>query len=575
MGIRSRRARSHSKTHVVGFTIAGFFGFMAMLAVAGALSLSSIVAGWLEDLPDYTSAEAYLVAEPTRIYDCNGTQIAEYYLQQRRSIDLSQVSQYVIDGTVDTEDDRFYTHNGVDPQGILRAVWAQLMGRSEGASTITQQLVRNTVLSSEQFEYSVKRKVREAYIALQMEKMFTKDQILNMYLNTIYYGYGAYGIEAAAVTYFNVHASDLTLSQAALLVGLPQSPSVYDPTINPDLAISRRNIVLDRMLYAGDITQEEFDAASSEELVLNIGSLGYPVGTFPYFTDYVRELLLEDFDEATILQGGLKVYTTIDPDIQRAAERAVVNQLDESWNDSLTGALVCIENGNGYVRAMVGGRSYDNNEFNAATAATRQCGSSFKVYTLVAALRSGMNPNVNLNCTRRSPRPSAPRRSSRPAGSWASTSTSPRISRSPSARSAFRPSRWPRASRSSRPAATIATRAGSRASRTVTATSSTSTPTIPRRSSRTAWPRLRPTSSRASSPATPPATRSVPCGTPTPPSPARPAPPTRRPTCGSSAIPRSTRPRSGAAFSSRARRSTTRATTPTRRTFPSRSSPTS
>ncbi|MBQ3339365.1 MAG: transglycosylase domain-containing protein, partial [Atopobiaceae bacterium] len=399
MGIRSRRARSHSKTHVVGFTIAGFFGFIAMLAVAGALSLSSIVAGWLEALPDYSSAEAYLVAVPTRIYDCECTQIAEYYLQQRRSIDLSPVSRYVIDGTVDTEDVRFYTHNGVDPQGILRAVWAQLMGRSEGASTITQQLVRNTVLSSEQFEYSVKRKVREAYIALQMEKMFTKDQILNMYLNTIYYGHGAYGIEAAAVTYFNVHASDLTLSQAALLVGLPQSPSVYDPTINPDLAISRRNIVLDRMLYAGDITQEEFDAASSEELVLNIGSLGYPVGTFPYFTDYVRELLLEDFDEATILQGGLKVYTTIDPDIQRAAERAVVNQLDESWNDSLTGALVCIENGNGYVRAMVGGRSYDNNEFNAATAATRQCGSSFKVYTLVAALRSGMNPNVNLNCT--------------------------------------------------------------------------------------------------------------------------------------------------------------------------------
>ncbi len=118
MGIRSRRARSHSKTHVVGFTIAGFFGFMAMLAVAGALSLSSIVAGWLEDLPDYTSAEAYLVAEPTCIYDCNGTQIAEYYLQQRRSIDLSQVSRYVIDGTVDTEDVRFYTHNGVDPQGI-------------------------------------------------------------------------------------------------------------------------------------------------------------------------------------------------------------------------------------------------------------------------------------------------------------------------------------------------------------------------------------------------------------------------------------------------------------------------
>ena len=399
MGIRSRRARSHSKTHVVGFALAGVLGFIAMLGVAVALSLSTMVSSWLEDLPDYTSAEAYLVAEPTRIYDANGTQIAEYYLQQRRSIDISNISQYVIDGTVDTEDIRFYSHNGVDPQGIIRAVFSQLMGRSEGASTITQQLVRNTVLSSEQFEYSVKRKVREAYIALQMEKMFTKDQILNMYLNTIYYGYGAYGIEAAAVTYFNVHASDLTLAQAALLVGLPQSPSNYDPTINPDLALARRNIVLDRMLTAGDITQEEFDAASAEELNLNIGSLGYPVGTYPYFTDYVRQLLLEDFDEATILQGGLKVYTTIDPAIQRAAENAVVERMEMSENDALTGALVCIENGNGYVRAMVGGRDYNSSEFNAATDARRQCGSSFKVYTLVAALRSGMNPNVTLNCT--------------------------------------------------------------------------------------------------------------------------------------------------------------------------------
>ncbi len=399
MGIRSRRARTHSKTHVVGFAIAGFFGFIAMGAVAVALSLSSVIQGWLEDLPDYTTAEAYLVAEPTRIYDCNGTQIAEYYLQQRRSVDLENISQYVIDGTIDTEDIRFYTHNGIDPQGILRAVYSQLMGRSEGASTITQQLVRNTVLSAEQFDYTVRRKVREAYIALQMEKMFTKDQILNMYLNTIYYGNGAYGIEAAAVTYFNVHASDLTLAQAALLVGLPASPSIYDPTVNPDLAISRRNIVLDRMYTAGDITQEEFEAACAEELVLNEGSLGYPVGTYPYFTDYVRELLLEDFDESTILQGGLRVYTTIDPEIQRAAEWAVDERLSQDDNLSLTSALVCIENSNGYVRAMVGGRSYDLNEFNAATSARRQCGSTFKAYTLVAALRSGMNPDITLNCT--------------------------------------------------------------------------------------------------------------------------------------------------------------------------------
>ena len=399
MGIRTRRARTHSNTHIVGFSLAGVLGFIALLAVTVALSLGALVSSWLEDLPDYTSADAYLVAEPTTVYDANGNEIASYYLQQRRSVDLSAISSYVVKGTVDTEDKRFYSHNGVDPQGIVRAVVVSFTGGSEGASTITQQLVRNTILSDEQFDHTLKRKVREAYLAIQMEKEYTKDQILNMYLNTIYYGNGAYGIEAASVTYFNKHASDLTLAEAATLIGLPQSPSYYDPTVNPDAAKERRNTVLDRMLEAGDITQEEHDAAQAEDLVLNEGELSSSTGTYPYFTDYVKQLLLKDFSSDTILQGGLKVYTTINPTYQAAAEDACNKVLDDIGNDQLGAALVSIDPDTGYIVAMVGGQDYSTSQYNLATSTNRQMGSSFKMFTLAAAINAGMNPSITLNCS--------------------------------------------------------------------------------------------------------------------------------------------------------------------------------
>ncbi len=397
MGVRQRRARAHAKTHVVAFAIAGFFGFLALLGATLLISLTVMVNGWLKDLPDYQSADAYLVPEPTTLYAADGTVIAEYYLQNRRSVDASEVSPYVFKATVDTEDIRFYQHNGVDPIGIMRAVVVQLTGGSEGASTITQQLVRNTVLSEEQFDYSIKRKVREAYIAIQMEKMYTKDQILMMYLNSIYYGDSCYGIQAASIDYFNKNASDLTLAEAALLCGLPQAPSAYNPYENPDLAVRRRNIVLDRMLTAGDITQEEYDEAVNSELVLNHGAFPDSIGRFPYFSDYVRSLLLEDFDSNTILQGGLQVYTTIDPWWQQAAEDSVHERLDYLGQPDLQSALVAIDNSNGYVKAMVGGRDYNTSQFNLATQARRQPGSSFKGITTIAALQLGMSPDIIIN----------------------------------------------------------------------------------------------------------------------------------------------------------------------------------
>ncbi len=398
MGVRRRRARRNARTHIVGFGIAGIFGFLALLVAALSISLGALVTSWLQDLPEYTSADAYLVSEPTEIYDTNGTVIAEYYLQNRRSVEMSEVSEYVLAATVDIEDRRFYQHNGVDPQGIIRAVVVQLMGGTEGASTITQQLVRNTVLSEEQYDYTLKRKVREAYLAIQLEKMYTKDQILMMYLNTIYYGHQAYGIQAASITYFNKNATDLTLAEAATLVGLPQSPSNYDPFQNPELATKRRNIVLDWMLTEGDITQEQYDEAVASELVCEEGSFMQNESKQPYFTDYVKQLLLEDFDQDTVFQGGLRVYTTIDPGYQEAAEQAVATRLSEIGNERLDAALVAVDPDTGYIKAMVGGRDYTESQFNLATQARRQPGSSFKLFTLVAALREGMSPNVYINC---------------------------------------------------------------------------------------------------------------------------------------------------------------------------------
>lgn len=399
MGVRTRRARKHSKTHFIGFGAAGILGFLALLGIALAVSLGTLVDSWLEDLPDYTSADAYLVAEPTQVYDADGNLIAEFYLQNRRSVTEDEVSPYVLEGTVAVEDERFYQHNGVDPQGVIRAAVGQLFGGSEGASTITQQLVRNTVLSDEQFEISLKRKVREAYIAIQMEKMYTKDQILMMYLNTIYYGNGAYGIEAASITYFNKHASELTLNEAATLIGIPNSPSYYDPTVNMDACKSRRDLVLRRMLSNGVITQEEYDQTVGTDITLNLGnSVMDENGTYPYFTAYIKELLQQDFDSDTIFQGGLQVYTTLDPASQQAAEEAVQETLNDIGDDSLEAALVAIDPDTGYVKAMIGGRDFNANQFNLATQARRQAGSSFKAFTLAAAIGDGMNPQIYLNC---------------------------------------------------------------------------------------------------------------------------------------------------------------------------------
>ena len=357
MGPRQRQRRFRAKTHIAPIIIGSFFGFMLLAGVAFGVGMIGVVDTWLQDLPDYTDTDLYLSSEPTTILDADGNKIASFYTQNRTTVSLDQISQYVVDGTVATEDERYYEHGGFDPVGILRAVAVQLTGGSEGASTITQQLVRNTILSDEQFDVTLERKVREIYLAVKMEEIYSKDEILNMYLNVINYGHGAYGIEAASNVYFSKSAKDLTLAEAALLVGLPNAPSQYDPTVNPDYALSRRNTVLDRMLSNGYITQEEHDAAQAEPIVLNLSETsgtGVDIYNYPYFVDYVRNLLSNEFDYNQIFSGGLTVQTTIKPDVQAAAEAAVIDQLDAVGVENLQAGMTVIDNKTGAIVGMVG-----------------------------------------------------------------------------------------------------------------------------------------------------------------------------------------------------------------------------
>ena len=404
MGPRQRNRHLRAKTHIAPIIIGSFFGFMLLASVAFGVGMIGVVDTWLQDLPDYTDTDLYLSSEPTTILDAEGNEIASFYTQNRTTVTLDQISDYVIDGTVATEDERFYEHGGFDLVGIMRAAWVQLTGGSEGASTITQQLVRNTILSDEQFDVTLQRKVREIYLAVKMEEIYSKDEILNMYLNAIYYGHGAYGIEAASNVYFSKSASDLTLAEAALLVGLPNAPSQYDPTVNPDYALQRRNTVLDRMLSNGYISQEEHDAAQAEPIELKLSETsgtGVDIYAYPYFVDYVRDLLSNEFDYNQIFSGGLTVKTTIQPDVQQAAETAVVERLEEvDADDDLQAGMTVIDNDTGYIVGMVGGRDYYADDQHTNHAITqRQTGSSFKAFTLATAIDQGMNPNIIINCT--------------------------------------------------------------------------------------------------------------------------------------------------------------------------------
>lgn len=396
MGSRAMKKRLGTRNKKGFMPLLYILAVLAAVLVAGGIAVYALCDSWLQDLPDYEDASAYNLAQKTRVYASDGTTLlAEFYLENREPLtSLDDISQYVTGGTVATEDVRFYEHKGVDPMGIARAVVNNITGGStEGASTLTQQFVRNTVLSDEASDQTLKRKVREAYIALKLEQMYSKDDILLMYLNTVNYGSGAYGIEAAAQRYYSCSAKDLTLAQAALLVGIPQSPTYNSPINYPDNALQRRNTVLNRMLTNGYINQDQYNEAINEPLNLKPSEPSENgIQAYPYFTSYVRQVLLDKYSESEVFKGGLTVTTTLDVQAQEAAEKAA-KQKEADVDSDLEVAMVAVDPQTGYIKALVGGKDYDANNFNLATQSSRQAGSSFKTFTLAAAIEDGLDPN--------------------------------------------------------------------------------------------------------------------------------------------------------------------------------------
>jgi penicillin-binding protein 1A len=327
----------------------------------------------------------------TFVYAANGSLLGSIPAEKNRQpVALTQMSPWMAKATVAIEDRRFYKHGGVDYKGIVRAAIRDLRAGKvvQGGSTITQQLVRNLYISRQR---TFKRKIKEACLAIKLARNKSKDWILGSYMNAVYYGNHAYGIEAAAQTYFSRRARTLTLDQSALLAGLPQAPSIFDPIHRPLDALERRDEVLRAMLENGVLTRRQFASAIADrDLHLVPGKL-YTRIREPYFFSYVRDQLIAEYGANTVRTGGLKVYTTIDPRLQAAARRAIVDTLSSRTDPA--SALVSIDPATGAIKAMAAvtpGSS--GNEFNLVAQAKRQAGSTFKMFVLTAAVDEGINP---------------------------------------------------------------------------------------------------------------------------------------------------------------------------------------
>jgi penicillin-binding protein 1A len=311
--------------------------------------------------------------------------------RNREPVSLSRMVKWLPAATVAIEDRRYWQHGGVDYVGIARAAWKDVSAgkKVEGGSTITQQLVRNLYTGNEK---TFNRKIKEACLAIKLSQKWPKERILDEYLNTVYYGNHAYGVEAAAQTYFSRHASQLTLLQAALIAGLPQAPSDYDPFHNAQAALDRRDEVLRAMLSNGAITLGQYDAAiRSTSLQLKPGRI-YTRIKEPYFFSYVIAELERQYGASTVREGGLKVYTTIDPRLQRLANKAIRDALP--YKSDPAAALVSVEPYSGAIRAMTAVVRTKGNHFNLAAQSTRQAGSTFKTLVLASAVEQGVDPDT-------------------------------------------------------------------------------------------------------------------------------------------------------------------------------------
>jgi penicillin-binding protein 1A len=343
----------------------------------------------LSDLPEVRSLEGYTPSESSFVYSSDGKVLAELYLERRNFIPHYNIPDRIKRAFVAIEDHRFYSHPGMDVLGILRAFYKNIMAQSivEGGSTITQQLTKMLFLKPEK---SLSRKIKEAIISVQIEKRYTKDEIMGMYLNQAYFGTRAYGIEAAAQTYFGKSVNELSLSEVALLAGLPKAPTLYSPFKNPERAFMRRHLVLKKMFQSRFISQEEYERANAEPLPVKPFYRKYEA---PYFVEVVRQDIEARYGNA-IYTSGLRVYSTIDYNMQKIAEDAVangINAIEKRVKKGIQVALIAVDQRNGHIKALVGGTDFWETQFNRATMALRQPGSAFKPFVYVAAIENGLS----------------------------------------------------------------------------------------------------------------------------------------------------------------------------------------
>lgn len=352
------------------------------------------------DLPQIRSLESFRPSAVTRIYSSDQVLLAEFFVEKRDPVPLETIPFFLKKALVATEDRNFYKHSGVDLKGILRAIIKDILagGFVEGASTISQQLTKTLFLTPRK---TLVRKIREAILAFQLELRFTKNEILELYLNQIYFGSGAYGVESAARIYFGKHVNELDIAECALVAGLPKAPSAYSPLVNRKLALKRRNLVLKQMQQTGIIDLKEYKKILKQPVRLKRQEI--EAVKAPYFVEYIKTSLEKSIGSAKLYKGGLTVLTTMEYDLQQAADHAVAHGLfaletrmaqNGIKDPAPQCALVAIDVKTGGILAMTGGKNFGDSAYNRATMAKRQPGSAFKPIVYALAIERGFQQNM-------------------------------------------------------------------------------------------------------------------------------------------------------------------------------------
>ncbi|MFZ3085316.1 MAG: transglycosylase domain-containing protein, partial [Candidatus Hydromicrobium sp.] len=400
MSILRKKHKARKPSRVVITIVAIFLAIQLLFTFvfSGILIFAfQAVASLFEDLPkleDFSPTESALTS---KIYAADGTLIATFHGEENRElVSYEQIPRNLINAVIAIEDERFYQHKGFDIEGIIRSFIINLMSGEieQGATTITQGYIKNVYMPEEKYDISYERKIKEAALAYQLEQIYSKEEILEMYLNTVYFGEGSYGVQAAAKIYFNKDVEYLNLSECAVIAGLLKS-YLYSPYIDKKAALERRNLVLYKMLELGYISEEEYDETIKMPIITRRTREETEKIFAPYFVEYVKQILIGEYGVERVFKGGFEIYTTLDPKMQIAAENAINEILPDPEDPAA--ALVAMDPTNGYIKAMVGGKDFGEMKFNLATQAKRQAGSTFKVFALLSALEQGVSPNMPFN----------------------------------------------------------------------------------------------------------------------------------------------------------------------------------